>query len=217
MQVSAEVRWFWPNRPADGLERWFVDGAAHAGVAAGGGDLRVDEYLVEPAQVELGIKSRGGKKGVEVKGLVAVSGRLGETPFEAPVELWTKWTSAALALPSGSTVRTEKRRWLRKFDGAHNPPREIALGADERPKDSSAALPARGCNVELTHVLVAGERSWWSFGFESFGTVSTVEKDLAEVARLLAHRRPPSLPGGQAMSYPAWLSATRSATPLVRT
>ncbi len=40
---------------------------------AGGGLTRVDEYLCDVNQVELGLKCRGGQKGVEAKGLVAVT------------------------------------------------------------------------------------------------------------------------------------------------
>jgi hypothetical protein len=74
----------------------------------------VDEYLRDASQIELGLKRRGSKKGVEVKGLVAVTcGGLAVGPFAGPVELWAKWTSEPLELNSASTLTTEKRRCAR--------------------------------------------------------------------------------------------------------
>jgi hypothetical protein len=71
----------------------------------------MDEYLYDPSQAELGLKCRGGRTGVEVKGLVAVTwGGLAAAPFVGPIELWTKWASEPLGLNSHATVATEKRR-----------------------------------------------------------------------------------------------------------
>src|SRR5262245_8798045 len=71
MFVSAEIRWFWHNVPSAEFQHWFLSADAH-GYAAGGGTPREDRYLLDPGQVELGIKMRGPKPGAEVKGLVAV-------------------------------------------------------------------------------------------------------------------------------------------------
>src|SRR5947207_3561754 len=115
MQVSAEIRWFWKDVLPPKLEEWFRN-AKEKTCAAGGGEPRVDEYLYDLNQIELGLKRRGGKSGVEVKGLVtAASGRLNANPFAGPIDLWTKWTSEALDLKSDLTVAIEKIRWLRKF------------------------------------------------------------------------------------------------------
>ena len=70
MQISAEVRWFWRADPPARFKDWFLSDAVHAYRAAGG-KPRSDEYLVDPSGVELGIKTRGGKGGTEIKGLVA--------------------------------------------------------------------------------------------------------------------------------------------------
>jgi hypothetical protein len=111
MQVSAEIRWFWHDASPPSLEDWFCKADGHY-CSAGGGGTRVDEYLRDASQVELGLKRRGSKKGVEVKGLVAVTwGGLAVGPFAGPVELWAKWTSEPLELNSASTVTTTKRRW----------------------------------------------------------------------------------------------------------
>jgi hypothetical protein len=162
--------------------------------------------LHDAGQPELGIKSRGGKQGIELKGLVAaIWDGLTVGPFEGPIELWTKWTSAQLALPSNSTISTEKQRWLRKFDTTGALPKEIPLDVKEQPLDQGP-LPARGCNIELTQVRLPDGELWWTLGFEAFGTIQTVERDLRAAATILAARQPPELTGGMLASYPAWLT-----------
>src|SRR4030095_5243504 len=59
MLLSAEVRWFWEGRIPE-LTRWFGSGP----FAPGGGEVRVDTYVGDPAQLELGVKSRGNKPGL---------------------------------------------------------------------------------------------------------------------------------------------------------
>ena len=90
MQVSAEIRWYWRKTPPLKLEHWFRSFDFH-GLVAGGGNLREDEYFRDPSQGELGLKRRGGKPGIEVKGLVAADwGTLAAEPFTGRIELWTK-------------------------------------------------------------------------------------------------------------------------------
>ena len=204
MQVSAEIRWFWHGPPPPGLVDWFCKGDGRY-CSAGGGGTRVDEYLRDAGQVELGIKRRGGKRGVEGKGLIAITwGGLAAGPFGGPVELWTKWTSETLELASDLTVAVEKRRWVRKFDGTGPLPQEIPLNDEEGPIDKGP-LPALGCNVELTRVQLPNGAVWWTLGFEAFGTIRTVENELQAVASAMAARQPPGLGQGRLASYPAWL------------
>ena len=207
MQVSAEIRWFWRGESPDGLRDWFCGAHAHR-CGAGGGESRRDVYLRDASQVELGVKYRGKKKGVEVKGLVTNgAGDLDVSPFVGGIEIWAKWTSESLGLPDDHTLTTDKQRWLRKFDTGDSRPREIELGGDEMPLNRESGLPARGCNVELTRVtlLDTGE-IWWTLGFESFGSFPAVVEDLRVVAKELASRKPPDLEGGHLASYPAWLA-----------
>lgn len=204
MQISAEIRWFWKDTPPPGLEDWFRS-ARGEWCAAGGGGGRADQYLQDPNGGELGIKRRGGTKGVEVKGLVvAVLGVLATAPFVGAFELWAKWTSEALHLTSGETIEIQKQRWLRKFDAASSPPCEIELDAAERPI-AGRRLPSRGCNVELTRLGLPNRDVWWTLGFEAFGTIETVAKDLPAVAAALAARQPPALGAAISASYPLWL------------
>jgi hypothetical protein len=202
VQISAEIRWFWPVKCPDAIETWFRSGATQPG----GGSVREDEYLHEPSQTQFGLKRRGEKLGVEAKGLVAVLSQPSDTaPFVGPIELWCKWQLLTLTLRDLSTVPTKKIRWLRKFDTGGGEPTEIPVGEAEAPKDRRA-LPRLGCNVELTRVEVAGEQVWWTLGFEAFGELASVERSLRSTLFVMAARRPPSLGSGELLNYPAWLS-----------
>lgn len=212
MQLSAEIRWFWAGDPPAGLKEWFLEAKGDVCAAGGGERERQDQYLRDENQVQLGIKRRDTKssqhKGVEVKGLVAAKqGMLAAGPFVGPIELWAKWGSESLAIDEGSTVTIRKQRWLRKFDGAASPPREIEVTPNEQPGPGQT-FPNRGCNVELTRIGVEGlAGTWWTLGFESFGALATVEADLRAAAAVLSERWPPGLEGGRLASYPAWLKA----------
>ncbi|MBN1612996.1 MAG: hypothetical protein JW950_00885 [Deltaproteobacteria bacterium] len=204
MLISAEIRWFWHKRPAPGIDDWFLRSDVHP-CAAGGGMTRVDRYLRNPCQGELGIKRRGGVPGIEVKGLVKVTwGGLTADPFSGPVELWAKWTVESLELEMDALIAVEKRRWLRKFDTTDPLPREVPMDEEGMPP-AGRPLPVAGCNVELTRVGLSNGDIWWTLGFEAFGTIMTAERDLRTTAKALADRRPPSLAGGLLASYPGWL------------
>ena len=211
VQVSAEMRWFWPSSPPDGLEAWFGATEHHRYVPGGGTKVRTDLYLRDPGQEEVGIKRRDGEARAEIKSLVARGAALSTAPFSGPPEIWTKSSTDRLVLEPAQLVATAKLRSLRKLDTASPEPKEIALGADERPLDPSER-PERGCNVELTRVEIDGA-VWWSLGFEAFGQLETVERDLAAACAAFASRRPPPLAGGFFASYPCWLRRVLSANP----
>ena len=70
MRITAEMRWFWPGQCPPDLEDWFFKPSPRAG----GGQLRCDEYVQQSnGSAEVGIKKRGSKAGVEVKGLIGTS------------------------------------------------------------------------------------------------------------------------------------------------
>jgi len=201
MQISAEIRWFWRNSPPPNLEEWFCASSEHT-CSAGGGGERVDEYMADCGQTELGLKRRGGKGGIEVKGLVAADwDALNVSPFLGPIELWSKWTCEGLEL--NSTTPIKKVRWLRKFSTESLSPEEIPLGESEMPLDKNRALPRTGCNVELTRIIT-GQEVWWTLGFESFGQIQTVSNDLRAVAATLEARKPPELGPAGELSSPIW-------------
>lgn len=202
MQVSAESRWFWSGVAPDGLEVWFR-GQQADGIPAGGGRERRDDYVRDPNQDELGIKRRGEKLGIEVKGLVSLQPtKLSVEPFNGPIEIWTKWTSEALTLDPDLTIVTRKVRWLRKFDTGDSSPREIPVDEYEKIQEP---LPQNGCNVELTRLTMSDDKQWFTLGFEAFGLLANVENSLQRVAEVMANRRPPRLPGAICLSYPQFL------------
>jgi hypothetical protein len=67
-----------------------------------------------------------------------------------------------------------------------------------------------GCDAELTVLALPHGKTWWTFGYEAFGTLDGVEHDLASTVALLNVRSPPRLPPGEAASYPAWFAAHTS-------
>jgi len=205
MQVSAEFRVFWPGRGPEGLESWFLDASVH-GCPAGGGLVRTDVYLYEAKQGELGIKQRGSKPGVEVKGLVARLPQVfsfGSENIEG--EIWCKWSSGSLTFPKELSVTLPKARWLRKFDTGRGAPVEIPLNQQEGPV-AGTALPERGCNVEWTTIAFPGGETVSTLGFESFGGLGDVEGSLRAVAAVMDGRNPPRASGGFRGGYPAWIA-----------
>lgn len=217
MQISAELRWFWRDPGPVRLKEWFLDAQIHR-FDAGGPRPRVDRYFRDQQQAELGIKNRderpGEQSSVEIKGLISRAlCDLNVGPFVGGIELWTKWTASASVInfSERTSIATQKVRWLRKFNTSVLSPREIPLGKDEKPRPAadgrSVPLPDLGCNTELTKVVLpsSGE-TWWTFGFESFGPLQTVESSLRAVAGVLDQRRPPMLGDGVLASYPAWLN-----------
>ena len=102
-----------------------------------------------------------------------------------------------------------KTRWLRKFDTSKYVRSEISLGANEKPTPGYS-LPAQGCNVELTEVVMAGHAGrWWTLGFEAFGNLDSVPTNLTltvlpEKPLLLR-----IIGSGAFLNYPAWLRARR--------
>jgi hypothetical protein len=200
--ISAEIRWFWRGSPPPGLIAWFHDRDRH-GCAAGGGRWRRDAYAAG-AQRELGLKQRGTKSGVEVKGFIGTAQRpLDAPPFVGPIELWGKWSSPQLVLQA--TVMVRKQRWLRMFAAGSGRAVEIALDRHEAPVNGEGMrLPEIGCTVEVTRILAPDDAGWWTLGLEAFGSISGVEDTLRLVSRHVSTRNPP-LAGGWITSYPLWL------------
>jgi hypothetical protein len=199
MQLSAEIRWFVEGDVPAEVARWF------RAWPPGGGETRRDVYLFDPRQLELGIKRRGNKPGLEIKGLVALLPAMGSGSLRGRAELWCKWTTLALSFAEAHAVSVDKRRWLRKFDAsAPDHLVEIPLDDHEIPKDGHE-LPDSGCNVELTEVSVEGSRvKWWTLGFEAFGPWSIVQSNLQRTLDRLSSGAP-ALSEAVSSSYPEWL------------
>jgi hypothetical protein len=204
MLISAELRWFWRATLPPGLEQWFRSGT----LTPGGGNSREDEYLVDPLQRELGVKKRSSRAEIEIKGLVEVRAAL-PAPFSGRVQIWAKWTSRAITIDHLPRTVVRKTRWLRKYDTSSSAVRELEVDTDEQLRDS-APLPEHGCNLEVVALTLDDDARWWTFGFEAFGPLDSVERSLH---RTISHVPPIGrelLAGGLELSYPDWLSTARS-------
>jgi hypothetical protein len=214
VQVSAELRWFFRN-PNPLLSQWFT--GANYGFspwAAGGGSSRNDRYLIDRAQIELGIKRRAEnaarEEGIEIKGLICTAGPIAAGVFRGTIQLWTKWKTCSIDLDPLRTVIVHKTRWLRKFAISDGQIEEIELSPQETPVRGS--LPDEGCNIELTEIELrdwSDDHKWFTLGFESFGRLDQVASHLRITADYAARLSPPFAvsTGTQEMSYPAWLSS----------
>src|SRR4029077_19872157 len=129
MLMSSEFEWFWRDQHPRQVREWFFKG----GLLPGGGHSRTDKYLVQPNNVEIGIKERGEKPGCEVKGLIRLQGSPALSPLVRQFELWCKWSCANLNLSLFDQVVTTKTRWLRKFDTSEAVRVEIPLCSNEQP------------------------------------------------------------------------------------
>ena len=148
-------------------------------------ETRVDLYLSEPGQREVGIKRRGNARGVEIKALVGELATQTIGTLTARTQIWTKVWSAGLDLDRLPTVAVRKSRRMQshRTDGY-----------------------ASGCNVEVTELRVGTESEvWTTLGFEAYGALDRLHDALTAVIRL--HQpNPPEVDPGQALSYPAWLA-----------
>jgi hypothetical protein len=204
MQVSAEIRWFWPDKIPDAVDLWFRNRSLPAG---GGGEPRDDVYLHDPVQKELGIKRRGKKPGVEIKGLIGRASLAGAPSWvDVKAEIWCKWSSAVIDISGYATVNTLKVRWLRKFDTTSGSADEVELGADEMPLHG-VPLPEQGCNIEFTRIQIEGNRrNFWTLGFEAFGDLETVKSNLSRALNAITPLDRVWFGSSMLLSYPEWLA-----------
>jgi hypothetical protein len=203
MFLSAEVRWFWRDGCPQPLRDWFFA----AGLPPGGGHPRIDRYLPQPNEAELGVKERGDKPGLEFKGLVARRESPALGAVTSQFEIWCKWSCTIPGIESADKATITKIRWLRKFDTSGPVRAEIPLDANEQPK-SGHSLPVQGCNVELTEARISGRSDvWWTLGFEAFGALDTVPINLARAIAPDGAILAGIVSSGALLSYPAWLAA----------
>jgi len=187
MLPSAELRWFWKG-PRPRLQAWLL-GSAHGSCRE---ETRVDHYLRQPGQHELGIKRRGAEHGVEIKTLVSEGTAHTIGTLTARTQIWTKVWTARLDLEGLPTVAVRKsRRLLSHRTGGY----------------------ASGCNVEITEVRVGPESEvWTTLGIEAYGELDRLDAALASIVRL-HQANPPDVEAGRALSYPAWLASFKAPPP----
>jgi hypothetical protein len=205
VKITAELRWFWRAGDIEfdrAVGAWF----SRLGRAQPRETSRTDLYAFDPDQGELGLKIRGGNPGLEIKGLVARLAPITVGPFRGVPELWGKWTSRALSVPP-RTIAVHKRRRLRKFAWLERGFEEFNRGAIDEPAPGRGS-PASGCDIELTSVeveLAAGLASFWTVGFDAFGSREAVEPILrASLERVVAQA--PELAEPLALGYPRFLA-----------
>ena len=86
MFVSAEMRWFWNGKCPKPVHDWFF----RTGSSPGGGHPRIDKYLLQPHEREIGLKERGGNPGLEIKGLVGTVKDPALAALTSDIEIWCK-------------------------------------------------------------------------------------------------------------------------------
>ncbi len=78
------------------------------------------------------------------------------------------------------------------------------MAKDEAPT-GHRPLFQQGCNVELTRIELEQKQVWRTLGFEAFGELSSIERNLRAALSVMTARRPPPFAPGDLLSYPAWL------------
>lgn len=193
---TLEVRWIRSGSISDEMLRWFD---------ADGFEERADRYLLGTS-ANVGVKIRGGVQ-LEVKTLERRSGHVGVPGGGSGLlETWEKWSfplDVRAHPPAGSrswrTVTKLRRR--RSFTMAHGM-------VVERPLRDEAVS---GCTVELTQVVVDGQR-WWTVGLEAAGEGSKQRADAMRAT--LDAVFPWPIPGSMLLdvnhstSYARWLDGT---------
>ena len=195
MTASLEVRWFYPGALPASLRAWF--GTPEEAV-------RTDVYG-RPASPDLNVKIRG--EALEVKRRTAPPAPMHFADGLAGyAEAWTKWRfplpqAGAFADLDRSNathwIPVQKTRALRRFvvseDGLH-------------PRTAPPAPEACSCDVELTHLVVAGA-PWWSLCLETSGPQDRQRDALLLAAVHVFDDAAPPLDLAHSCSYPAWLIA----------
>ena len=231
MQPSMEVRWFRHEELPETIEQWFRRGYIPKQDAALDDESRDDVYYKLPVTKTLSFKLRPARKSQGIEGVqrfdkVEVKQQLGEAGMqilrpgvEGQVGQWVKWSLdllqknekdepvliADVFTPPGYWIIVKKRRLTRKF--------EISISDKVIAVDATTQRPHQGCNMELAWLEVNGQK-WWSLGFEAFGLLENVEKNLQLVLRqVLADPTSPEMKAEQSYAYPAWLEMVlKSAT-----
>ena len=197
--TTAEIRWFLPGHPDQGLWRWLqsLEGSCEEQPP------RDDLYLVSSGQEGLGIKQREGR--MEFKKRLKVHPDYEIGPVRGKPESWIKWSiQLAEEIPagdphfalSGHWITVSKKRFLQKYK----------IGTDgSLIMPPSEGYPARGITVELSELTVKGV-DWWTIGIECFGPADEVyDLLLASVHRLLEDPPAATLLLADSMGYPEWI------------
>jgi hypothetical protein len=186
MLNSAEVRWFFEGDIEAAVDAWF----RAEPIAELRAENRRDDYLVFPGSESVGVKLRdrdGPQAGkFEVKASIGAAETVTlAAEVHGRADSWSKWSFATVdwerwvsAISTGADaeptwVGTDKRRMLRKFS--------LDTGTALEVDPAEESRPVNGCSVEIVRLQV-GAATWWTFGFESFGSRFDVRSNLRAVA-----------------------------------
>jgi hypothetical protein len=209
MAISAEIRWFWRKDDSKEISSWFLSPSIH-GHEAGGGQVRIDAYWVDTQYDSVGIKIRGNKPGLEIKGLLSAElDHQISSSAKGMIEVWSKWTCGHTLPASTTLVSVSKRRWLRKYAVNGGLVRQIPLGENETPLGNEG-LPQEGCNFEWTEISSPEHGQWHTLGFEAFGTEKLIKENLVNVMAHVTQNGFVDLRGSSNESYPSWLKKLTS-------
>lgn len=236
MLNSAEVRWFLPlqlksqDKPSDSeifksIYKWFSGGKSLNLESS-----RIDDYLIFPDSDSVGVKIR--QKKLEIKAIQTASrpfsvtvkhdGQLVE--IKGRTDQWVKWSldlvaglkksyegeqldraSEAVAITlkgADSWFSVSKDRYLRKFSADVGTMEEVTV----------SQRPDKGCNVELTIIIVKSDPSYWlTFGFEAFSPLTSETPIILDKAIRLFFETHGTIPAYQlnqctSLNYSAWMS-----------
>jgi hypothetical protein len=200
MQVTDEIRWFFPGAAPAAVLDWFRDGAP-----IGASPKRTDIYLPLPHQLGLSVKLREGRLEFKTQ---AGPARAVAYPHNTAGEAapWKKegyrthlFADIERRLADPAALHVVKERHLRKF-AIHE------AGAIEI---SGGEAPRQGCLFEVTQLWL-DEAPSWTVALEAFGAPAPLAHSLEAVAvQVLRTPCPVSLTVTDSASYPQWLPAQR--------
>jgi hypothetical protein len=203
VQITDEIRWFFPGLIPGAVVDWFRDGAPIAPAPK-----RTDIYLPLPSNLALGIKLREERLEIKTRASLprAVSYSQGIAGHAArwKKESYRTQLSAELErrLADPSALHVVKERHLRKFSLQDGSVAEISTGE----------FPALGCLFEITQLWL-DDRPSWTLALEAFGTSEALEGALDRTASHLfeAGPCPAPLDAETCADFPDWLPAQRPA------
>jgi hypothetical protein len=198
-----EVRWFYEGAIPGEVVEWFRSGER----LTENEPPRVDRYMRLGEADGLGIKVREGRLEIKQRtgkgGVIRFQGRA-----SGQIEEWRKWSFVldtsnealgGLLVPGSAWVSVEKTRELRRYSLIPGGQLETALAGQ---------FPARGCNAELSRLVVEGQ-SWWSVCLEAFGGESLLQEALMLAAARIFDRPLATfnLQASDSFGYPRWLAS----------
>ena len=203
MQVTDEIRWFFPGAAPAAVLDWFRDGAP-----IGPSSKRTDIYLPLPDRLGLSVKLREGRLEIKTqtgpaRAVTFCNGVTGEaSPWKKEGYRTQLFADIERRLADPTALHVIKERHLRKFALQNGGPRGGAM------EISAGEAPQQGCLFEVTQLWLDGVPSW-TIALEAFGSPAPHSHSLDTVAALLFANAPCPVPldAAASLSYPQWLPA----------